>query len=87
MSDGALKRMIGDGSYLRFENMTWPNPNDPAERGWRLIHGNPTRGDLFWAVSCIEAYQQLVNVPGRIRDKRVAAIRKLSGVEGGFNQP
>jgi len=70
-----LREMKNDGSYLHFEGMTWPNPDDPAERGWRLIHGAPTRADVYWAVSCIEAYRQLVTDPGRVRDKRVAAIR------------
>lgn len=35
------------GSSLVFDGMTWPNPQDPNEVGWRLVWGTPSKSDLL----------------------------------------
>ena len=64
-----------EGSYLRFDEMTWPNPDDPGEVEYALRYGSLKRSHELVAASFIAAYRQLVNLPRRERDERVAAIR------------
>jgi hypothetical protein len=56
--------------------MAWPNPADPGEVEWRLRYGTPTREDLLWAASTIAAYRHLVDMPQRMRNRRVGQIRE-----------
>lgn len=68
--------------YLHFEDMTWPNPNDPSEIEWRLRYGTPTRSDLLLVASFMGAYRHLVGLPVRTRNKRISSLRsKLSDTE------
>lgn len=68
--------------YLYFDGMTWPNPTDPNEVQWRLVHGTPTRSDVMWAASVIGAYRQLtLNDTQKVRNAKVSAIRKAQDVE------
>lgn len=61
--------------YLMFEGMTWPNPSDPNETGWRLIYGDPSRADLMFAASVMSSYAHLIDMPQRERNRRVEQIK------------
>lgn len=63
-------------AWLRFEGMTWPNPQDPDDVQWRLRYGEPTRADLLAAASVMAAYAHLVSMPRRERESRIAGIRR-----------
>ena len=66
---------MSDNAYLRFDGMTWPNPNDPTEVQWRLRYGTPSQSDLLVAASHMCAYAQLVEDPQRMRNEKVKGIR------------
>lgn len=68
------------GSYLAFEGMTWPNPDDPKEVGWRLVYGEPTKSDLLVASSVMSAYAHLVELPQRERNRRITQIREAAAL-------
>lgn len=63
-------------AYLRFDGMTWPNPNDPGKVQWRLRYGVASREDLLFAASVMSAYAQLVEDPQRRRNEKVGGIRR-----------
>lgn len=63
-------------TYLRFDDMTWPNPDDPMDIEWKLRYGQPTQSERHIAASMIAAYKQLVNDPQRRRNEKIAGIRK-----------
>lgn len=73
--------MSDSKTYLSFDGMCWPNPDDPREVEWRLRYGQPTRQDLLCAASFIGAYQQLVNDPQRVRNSKVTRIRVARDAE------
>lgn len=61
--------------------MVWPDPADPEEVGWRLRHRsmeNTTRGDILIATSFMHAYQALIAMPQRLRNKRIEQIKHAS---------
>ena len=61
--------------YLRFEGMTWPNPDDPDEVLHTLVYGSPSRAEVMYAASVIHAYGHLVAMPQRERNERVRQLR------------
>ena len=61
-------------SYLHFDGMSWPNPDDPALVEWRLRYGSPDEVRMV-AASFVAAYKQLVEDPVRRRNEKVAGIR------------
>ena len=63
-------------SFLCFDGMVWPNPNDPNEVQWRLRYGKPTREDILFAASVMSAYSQLVADPQRRRNEKVRGLRE-----------
>lgn len=64
-------------TYLRVEGMTWPNPDDPAFIEWLLCHGDPpTQETRNVAASFVAAYKQLINDPVKVRNAKVAMIRR-----------
>ena len=65
-------------SFLRFEGMTWPNPDDPKGVQWRLRYGTPSREDLLVAASTMHAYAHLISLTQRERNNRVSQIRSAS---------
>lgn len=69
---------VGGRTHLHFDGMAWPNPTDPTEVQWRLRYGKPTRSDLLLAASHMSAYTQLVYDPQRIRNEKIASLRKLA---------
>lgn len=75
MSETDCTHEMDRGSSLRFDGMTWPNPDDPAEVQWRLRCGDPCKHDLLAAAQFMHAYAHLVGMPGRERDQRVRQIR------------
>lgn len=70
---------IGD-TWARFDDGTcWPLPeNDDGEVQWRLrySHRDTSSTDRLTAASFMGAYADLIALPQRERNKRVAAIRK-----------
>lgn len=62
-------------TYLNFDGMCWPNPDDPLDRAWNIQH-NPTPEGLNYLISVLGAYRQLVYQSQRERNARVASIRK-----------
>jgi hypothetical protein len=63
--------------------MAWPNPDDPGEVQWRLRYSTPTRSDLLFAASVLAAYSQLVEDSQRVRNEKVAGIRRVTVVARG----
>jgi len=61
-------------SYLHFDGMAWPNPDDPALIEWQLRYGSPAEVRMV-AASFVAAYKQLVADPVRRRNGKVAGIR------------
>lgn len=62
--------------YLRFDGMTWPNPDAAGEAQWRILYGEPTRADFLLVASVVSAYGQLVEDSQRRRNEKVAGIRR-----------
>lgn len=62
--------------YVYFDQMTWPNPNDPKLVEWALRYGTPTKAQLRLAASMCAAYKQLVGDTRTRRDAKVAGIRR-----------
>lgn len=74
--------MSKGGTHLFFNGMSWPNPADPHEVQYALRYGTPTREQLLLAATFIGAYQQLVEDPRRVRDQKVAGIRRACSSAG-----
>ena len=66
-------------SYLHFDGMAWPNPDDPALIEWQLRYGSPAEVRMV-AASFVAAYKQLVEDPVRRRNEKVAGIRAAAEV-------
>jgi alkanesulfonate monooxygenase SsuD/methylene tetrahydromethanopterin reductase-like flavin-dependent oxidoreductase (luciferase family) len=65
--------------YLRLEDgTTWPHPHDPAGVEWSLRYGGKPQAVRFTAASYVDAYIQLVSMPRRDREKRIAMLRKAA---------
>lgn len=58
--------------------MAWPNPSDPHEIGWKLRYGTLSRPEMMTAAAVIDAYQSLVSMPQRLRNRRIEQIRVAS---------
>lgn len=69
-------------TYLNFDGMTWPDPDDPLEIEWTLRYGTPTRAQLLAAASMIAAYKQLVADPQVRRNAKIAGIRRAQAGGG-----
>jgi len=65
---------MSDREYLRFDGMSWPNPDDPAGVEWQLRYGSPVEVRMV-AASYVAAYKQLVEDTVRRRNEKVAGIR------------
>lgn len=62
------------GRYAVFDGMTWPNPDTAV--AWTLKYGVPSREDLLFAASIIDAYQTLVTMPVKRRRGIIARLRE-----------
>lgn len=66
------------GKFARFSEMTWPihieDENDSVQ--WRLRYGEPSREDILFAASVMQAYAELVESPSRKRDAVIAILRR-----------
>jgi hypothetical protein len=68
-------------AYLRFDGMTWPNPNaDWVE--WELRYGD-TEAVRLTAASFVHAYIYLVSLPQKLRNQRIQQIRHAAPSAGG----
>lgn len=65
------------GGPHRSDLMTWPNPADPDDVAWRLLH-NATiaRQDVVIAASFIQAYAALIDLPQKARNQRIEQIKQ-----------
>lgn len=68
--------LVFDGTYVHFDQMTWPNPEDPLNVEWTLRYSTPTREQLLVAASMIAAYKQLVEDDQVRRNQKVAGLRR-----------
>lgn len=62
-------------SYLLFDEMAWPNPNDPNGIEWQLRYGD-ARSVRLVAAGYVSAYKQLIELPQRTRNERCSQIKK-----------
>lgn len=69
-------------SFLCFDGMTWPNPTDPHDTQWRLIHAPATlsREDQLRAASAMAAYAALIDMTALRRADVVRGIRAAGSV-------
>jgi hypothetical protein len=67
--------VVEPSAFLHFDDMTWPNPEDPLMIEWKLRHGEPTKNELMVAASMIAAYKQLVYDTVARRNAKVRGIR------------
>ena len=76
-------------TYVHFDGMAWPNPEDPLATEWclRWDPDGMTRNQQLVAASIISAYRQLAMLddPERVVEKVVALRAALSRLdtEGG----
>jgi hypothetical protein len=69
---------IPRSSYLHFDDRTtWPDPADPAEIGYRLRYGEPSKSDLIVAASFVAAYRDLILSDSRTARERATRMRQL----------
>ena len=64
-------------SYVTFDGMTWPHPDDPAGVEWQLRYGHSEIVRLT-AASYVEAYRHLIKLPERSRNLRIKMLRKMA---------
>ena len=72
-------------AYIRFDDMTWPTPEEILnDLAWKFAHDwdGLTRADHFFAVSVMEAYNQLINLPTKKRNKVISDMKKAMNAEG-----
>lgn len=68
-------KVIGNGAYASFDTMVWPCPGTRmGDVNWTLRYGTPTKRDLLYAASIIEAYAQMIGDPEK---KRRGVIKQL----------
>ncbi len=60
-------------SFVFFDDMTWPNPESDIE--WHLRYGD-VEEYRFRAASYVAAYNALINMPQKLRNKRIEQIKK-----------
>lgn len=72
-----MSKQTNASAYLHFDNMTWPNPDDPAELEWRCRYAPQrlTPTDFYLLASIVAAYRQLVDDSAVRRSQKVAGIR------------
>lgn len=73
-------RLIANGKFVRFDEMTWPTPMDEADGGleWRLRYASAEQliKDRYSAASIVEAYRALIMSPVKRRNKVIAVLRR-----------
>lgn len=70
--------------YVTFEDMCWPDPSDPRELAYRLRYSPAglSRRDQLVLASIVDAYNSLVCMDSRTRQRRVMQLREAAGVFG-----
>ena len=68
--------------FRSFDGMCWPAPSENlAEVEWRARHhATPSKNDLMVMASVCAAYQELIRLPLRQRDKIIKELRKGPGI-------
>ncbi len=67
--------------YRSFDGMCWPAPSEKlGEIEWRARHSTPSKNDLLVMASVCAAYQELIRLSARQRDKIIKELRKGPGV-------
>lgn len=62
-------------NYLSFDDMCWPNP-DPDEDFLTSVRYDPKPEQINYLMSVLGAYWQLVHDAQRVRNSKIARIRK-----------
>ena len=64
-------------AFLSFDGMCWPNPEHAESLDWRVRYApeHLTRGEHLTLASIAAAYCELVAMPQRKRNRRIAQIR------------
>lgn len=75
---------VVDGPHVTFEDMCWPDPSDPRELAYRLRYSPAglSRRDQLVLASIVDAYNSLVCMDSRTRQRRVMQLREAAGVFG-----
>lgn len=67
--------------YRSFDGMCWPAPSERlGEIEWRARYATPTRSDLLMMASVLAAYQELIGMSAKKRDKIIKELRKGPGI-------
>lgn len=63
--------------WLSWEGMTWPLPEtDENSVEWKLRYGEPTKGELLFAASVLNAYRALVLTTDKQRKEVVKTLKE-----------
>ena len=57
------------------ERLLWANPLDPDEVSWRCVYAEPSRSDLLSAAYFRQCYTELIFMPQKLRNRRIAQIK------------
>jgi len=71
-------------AFVRFDGMTWPVTGEILEdRVWKFVHNyeSLTRIDHLVAVSIMRAYDSLIDMPIKRRNKVISDIKKAMASE------
>ena len=66
-------------AFVRFDGMTWPATGEVLEdRIWKFVHDREslTRSDHLVAVSIMRAYDSLIDMPIKRRNKVISDLKK-----------
>lgn len=67
--------------YRSFDGMCWPAPSERlGEIEWRARYATPTQADLLMMASVLAAYQELIVMPAKKRDRIIKELRKGPGI-------
>ena len=68
--------------YRSFDGMCWPAPCERlGEIEWRARYATPARSDLLMMASVLAAYQELIGMPSKKRDRIIKELRKGPGID------
>lgn len=71
--------------YLSFGGMCWPNPRYMGSLCWHVAHSPTaiTRSDQLVLSSFAQAYEHLIAMPVKERNRRIASIKREMRASGG----
>lgn len=67
--------------FRHFDGMCWPAVSENLDEvAWRANHATPSKSDMLVMASVCAAYQELIRLPARQRDKIIKELRKGPGI-------